>query len=44
MHTRREPLRGSDADGAHAGISLVLARYPHAASNTAPNPNMWRNS
>jgi len=27
MHTTREPRRGSDADGAHAGISLVLEKY-----------------
>jgi hypothetical protein len=28
MHTSREPLKGSDADGAHAGISLVLEKCP----------------
>jgi len=28
MYTTREPLRGNDADGAHAGISLVLEKCP----------------
>jgi hypothetical protein len=28
MHKTREPLRGNYADGAHAGISLVLEKFP----------------
>ena len=28
MQTTREPLRDSDADGVHAGISLVLGKCP----------------